>query len=332
MSPNSLQNYRVGITERGDAGRDLSWIFTILDKDVAGAILITKSITEAFKVAILNCKKPIIIHCTCTGYGHTKVEPNVPDVETQLKNLKSIVDAGFPASNVVLRVDPIFPSPKGIERARVALKMYASMGINNRVRVSIVDEYKHVIKRYKELGWKPLYGGNFGPNDEQILMVAQLLKEFPQFNFETCAEPKLAQIGSSLGVNIKELGCVSHVDLQLMGLPVVDTTLNPQKRSGCLCVALKKELLSHKKPCCNGCRYCFWQSKCGHQEDDDMEARIVSAFMRYGYTEEDAKRIVREARGPIPSIKEEKPNQKKVYTVTIQEVMNGEYKGFWNPQ
>lgn len=37
---------KIGITERGDAGRDFSWESKL--SSVAGAVLITKNITDAF--------------------------------------------------------------------------------------------------------------------------------------------------------------------------------------------------------------------------------------------------------------------------------------------
>lgn len=250
---------KIGITERGDAGRDLRWTCSINHPEIDGAILITKSITPEFIRAVMDCKKPTIVHCTCTGYGGTVLEPGAPFPSVQLDSLKCLVQAGFPANNIVLRVDPIFPSDKGLAKAKTVLDAYAAMQINNRVRISIVDEYPHVRQRYAERGWKPLYGGGFYPNEEQIIKTAQLLSQYPMFNFETCAEHKLAQVGQSIGVNIGEVGCVSNIDLSLMGLSTINTTVNPQKRSGCLCLSIKTELLTDRKPCANSCVYCFWK-------------------------------------------------------------------------
>lgn len=248
---------RIGITERGDAGRDLRWVHSITNVD--GAILITKSITPEFIETVMDCNKPLIIHCTCTGYGGTTLEPGVPTPSVQLHNLNCLVQRGFPTSNIVLRVDPIFPSDKGLAKAKMVLDMYAAMQINNRVRISIVDEYPHVRQRYAERGWNPLYGGNFYPSKEQVIKTAQLLKGYPMFSFETCAERELAQTGQSIGATIKEAGCISNADLALMNLPTINTSVNPQKRNGCLCLSVKTELLTERRPCPNGCVYCFWK-------------------------------------------------------------------------
>ena len=41
-----MAKYRIGITEAGDAGLDLSWVDKL--NDVDGAVVITKQITDSF--------------------------------------------------------------------------------------------------------------------------------------------------------------------------------------------------------------------------------------------------------------------------------------------
>ena len=69
-----MAKYKIGATDGGDAGLDLSW----RDKmnTVDGAVLITKRITPAFIEAVKDLPN-VVIHATCTGYGGTVVEPNV---------------------------------------------------------------------------------------------------------------------------------------------------------------------------------------------------------------------------------------------------------------
>lgn len=250
-----MSNIKIGITERGDAGRDLRWTHTI--HAVEGAILITKSITLEFIDAVLACQKPIILHCTCTGFGGSALEPGVPDPIIQLSNLRHLIRKGFPAERVVLRIDPIFPSDKGIAKAKMVIDQMLSMQLGiRRIRISIVDEYPHVRERYAQRGWHNLYGGNFAPSREQIQRVAQLIASYKDYDlqFETCAEPALASMAG-----IKATGCISNADLQLMHLPPVqNASINPQNRNGCLCLSCKTELLTRQK-CPNGCVYCFWK-------------------------------------------------------------------------
>lgn len=73
---------KIGITERGDAGIDFSWYDKIKQELVGGAILITKNVNKEFAHKVLDLYEEgfkIIVHCTCTGYGGTALEPNVPD-------------------------------------------------------------------------------------------------------------------------------------------------------------------------------------------------------------------------------------------------------------
>jgi hypothetical protein len=57
----------IGITERGDAGLDLSWADRLSEVD--GAILITKNPRPKFQKVVMEASKPVIIHFTVTGYG-----------------------------------------------------------------------------------------------------------------------------------------------------------------------------------------------------------------------------------------------------------------------
>ena len=110
---------KIGITEHGDAGIDLRWKDRLTDMD--GAILITKNITNAFTQAVFDVVKntPIILHATCTGWGGTVMEPNVPDYKTQLVNTKHLIDICPDLCDVVLRVDPVFPTQPANKKSRL---------------------------------------------------------------------------------------------------------------------------------------------------------------------------------------------------------------------
>ena len=259
---------KIGITERGDAGLNLAWEKAMDNFEINGAVLITKSITPKFHEAVLRQKKPIIIHCTCTGYGGTPMEPGAPRYKEQLNALGNLIMAGFPAERVVLRVDPIFPTEKGLKRVEEVLKYSHSMNLGiERFRISVVDEYRHVKQRYRERGWKPIYGNNFSASPEQLSKVIDTLvyiRELYGYKFEICAEDELYKQALNAGWKEGELfkvqGCISKEDILLMGLKASEEmTLNPQYRAGCHCLSCKTELLTCKGQCGNGCVYCYWK-------------------------------------------------------------------------
>ena len=247
---------KIGITERGDAGINLDWASKV--NSVDGMILITKNLTEKFCFQVLELHKKgykIIIHCTCTGYGGTVLEPNVPDYKTQLKHLKEIIDNGFPANHCVLRIDPIFPSEKGMKRVNEVLDYFETLNTGvTRIRISLVDEYKHVKERYRQRGWTPLYGDNFFPSYAQKKLAADTLNQY-SFAYELCAEDDFL----SMLKNGQITGCISTKDLKIMDIPAEEMDSNPQKRKGCHCLSCKTELLTDRKPCPNRCVYCFWR-------------------------------------------------------------------------
>lgn len=249
---------KIGITERGDAGLNMVWVEKL--KTVDMTVLITKNITKIFAENVIkahNAGHKLIVHCTCTGYGGSELEPNVPNYKTQLNSLKTLIDMGFPSEQCVLRIDPIFPSEKGLQRVRDVLEYFRTLNINVlRIRVSIVDEYRHVKERYRQRGWESLYGDNMYASAEQVQMVADVLNSY-NYCYEVCAENHLAKKLKAVSVS----GCVSIHDMDIFGLPYnIDEALNPQNRSGCHCLKYKTELLTEKKPCPNGCVYCFWKN------------------------------------------------------------------------
>ena len=250
---------KIGITEYGDAGVDLRWESKLRSLD--GAILITKNLTNEFISKVIQHMNniPIIVHCTCTGWGSGPMEPNVPDYKTQLKQLQTLIQNGFPAEQIVFRIDPIFPTEKGIKRIQEMFNYYHMLNLPDhkiRYRISIVDEYPHVRERYRTLGFQPMYNGRFSPSYEQRHLVGTALSTLP-YQFETCAEDTLAnEFPNTFHIQ----GCVSKTDLKIMGIPYDNSLFeNPQKRTGCHCISCKTELLRPRQTCPHHCLYCFWK-------------------------------------------------------------------------
>lgn len=247
---------KIGITERGDASIDYAWTGKLDSVDMA--VLITKNITKRFAGTVLDLHRAgrrLVVHATCTGWGGTYMEPNVPPYETQLASLRRLIDEGFPMRQCVLRVDPIIPTPEGLERLRSVLDAAHDLGLlpGIRVRVSIVDEYRHVKDRLAASGHDAIYNRlRKYPTPDEIMAVKYVLGDYSCVRFETCAEPMLSM------ANVFHVGCVSRADLDLFGLTTDVTETNMQNRSGCLCLKGKTELLSNKKRCPNQCMYCYW--------------------------------------------------------------------------
>ena len=247
------------------------------------AILITKNITDKFIEEILKVKDKVVLHATCTGYGGTVVEKNVPKYTEQLDQVKKLISMGFPQEQIVIRVDPIIPTYKGFGNLMKVVS-YIHNDVK-RFRISVLDNYKHVQDRFAKNGLPVLYNGNFQASDEEFentdCVLRQLKKSYGVI-FESCTEPKLTET--------EKTGCVSAKDLSLFGLSV-DTTDKSNQRKECLCIAGKTEMLSHKRygkckkfgiddsiggscgignncnncehhenfGCPNACLYCYWK-------------------------------------------------------------------------
>lgn len=256
---------KIGITENSDPSYDTSWVEKL--KDIDGLILITKGLAKSWMPKLILDAihvKPMILHCTCTGWGNTQVEPNVPHTESTMKALENLILNGFPAKNVVFRIDPIIPTTEGLLRVSKVLALLTELNRNishtnqqiTRIRISIMDNYKHVIKRFRMSGFGTLYNGQFQAGLEEIKHIIFLTKMYPNFEYSACAETKMTNIA---GDRIKPQGCISEEDLSIMNLPIEEFFENPQGRTGCHCLSCKTEVLKRNHTCPHNCLYCYWK-------------------------------------------------------------------------
>lgn len=254
---------RIGITEQGDAGLNLSWYDKLKSGKYDGAILITKNANLRFINKVMDLYESgftnIILHIGCTGYGGTPTEPNVPEYTFQLNAIKTLLDKNFPASHIVLRIDPIIPTDTGLIRPKMVLNEFTAMNTGiTRVRISLLDEYKHVKERIKKQNHTPFYTG-FYPDQTMMSHAASMLSHYPSLEFESCAEDKFVQFANL--PNLHTQGCISRKELEIFGLPYEPMLENMQHRNGCHCLSCKTELLNERKQCPHKCIYCYWRDE-----------------------------------------------------------------------
>jgi len=228
---------------------------------VDGAVLITKRVMLAFIETVQDISN-VVVHATCTGYGGTVLEQNVPTMLEQFNSVLDLVQAGFPKERIVIQLDPIIPTPKGLRRALNVFSLFTSADFS-RYRVSIIDMYPFVQDRFLVAGLPLPYGDRLAPRGEDWRAVNKLISDAKimwasgnhagDLRIEACAEPTLTEV--------IRCGCVSEYDLRLMGLIDEGEKLDSvgYQRRDCLCYSGKVELLSARKPCSHLCLYYFWK-------------------------------------------------------------------------
>lgn len=243
---------KIGITERGDASIDYSWVEKLKNiNDIKGAVIITKNITDKFIENIIDFKNRVILHVTCTGYGGTILEPNIPTWKQQIENLNKLLDNGFDPKHVVIRIDPIIPTKKGLIIPQQIID--STCKYIRRYRISIIDMYKHVWQRFIDTNIPSPYANSFYPSEQQLELVDDwLFDNQDKAHFEGCAEHKLKFC--------EQIGCVSDKDLDILGIENDNAnTFKSTQRAHCLCSSYKHELLNQKTRCPYGCLYCYWK-------------------------------------------------------------------------
>jgi DNA repair photolyase len=250
------KSQRVGITEAGEVSFNLE----VFDNLYEANIIITKRLTDALIDKLVDNYKKCILHLTVTGFGGSKIEPFTPLKEVTKKKLEDLLAKGFPVSQVVLRIDPIIPTDKGVETAISVLKEFSEFGIG-RVRLSFLDMYKHVKTRFEKEGIEipSIYKNGDGSvnfhvsleeRQKKLVYLEINAKEFGYSSVEVCGEP-----------GIESVSCLSQKDIDILGLTdKIELIGNKGQRNSCSCPSNKTELLKVGRPhrCENKCLYCFW--------------------------------------------------------------------------
>lgn len=230
---------KIGITERGDAALDTSWLPWV--KKGEPAILISKNPNLLFSIIKENdlLDKPnYIVHCTITGMGGSVVEPHVEEPEFQITSYLDFV-RHIGSERTVLRIDPIVPTKTGIETAVSVAKK-----AKGRVRISFLDMYDHVKERLKQADISIPYESFHAPYEMRREAWYAINAEV--CSLEVCGEPMF-----------ECTGCVSSKDLQAMKIDYVPKVGGLQ-RQFCCCIAEKYELLKNKTQCSHQCLYCYY--------------------------------------------------------------------------
>lgn len=239
----------IGITETSDPAFHLE-IFDNLKK---ANVIITKSLTNKLIEKLLEYKDSCILHATVTGMGGSKVEPFVPTAKKSHEQLKKLIEGGFPIQQVVLRIDPIVPTEKGVNTALSVLELFSDLQIL-RVRISFLDMYNHVKERFTNNG-VPLPYDSFHAGSklryEAYLKICDKADELGYRKVLTCGEP-----------GFEATPCISQEDIIILGLQDEITLVGRKdQRTSCHCPENKRELIPYEKrtekKCGHGCLYCY---------------------------------------------------------------------------
>lgn len=238
----------IGITETSDPCFHLD----IFDNLYNANIIITKNLTNKMIEKLIENKDKCILHMTVTGMGGSKIEPFVPTPEKNLAQIQILIEKGFPVEQIVLRVDPIVPTEKGVETALNTMLLYQNVGIT-RLRVSFLDMYNHTKERFINNHIKIPYETFHA--DENIRKEAfnKIYEYGIKMGYEiiqTCGEP-----------GFESTPCISQMDIDILDLAdSITLEGNKEQRTHCGCPSNKRQLITWEKSrikCGHNCLYCY---------------------------------------------------------------------------
>ena len=274
-----MSDFKIATTETYDptyciddwVKRDKEFDFLLYITKVLNQRIINILTDEKSPWAWMN--KPSVLHLTVTGWGCSELEPNVPISLVEFNMLKKLLAAGFPKERVVLRIDPIIPTERGIDAFFFMVNMGIVKGIS-RYRSSIMQLYQHSADRLKgSEEWNEInniYKGKFFPDIEELKRInfferikstidcarkdAAECYDTKELHFESCATKLLSQCG------FENIGCMSEKDLLINGINPNDINVPiGNQRKACMCL-LKHQLIpgGYKRGRCqNKCLYCY---------------------------------------------------------------------------
>lgn len=241
------KSQRWGITETGEVAFNLD----CFDNLYMGNTIITKRLTDKLIDKIVENKEKIILHLTVTGHGGDILEPLVPTVYQTREKFSILIEKGFPVEQVVLRIDPIIPTRKGMDIALSVIDAFKDCRIK-RVRISFLDMYNHVKERFKEAELPLPYESFHADINLRLKCLEEIKAKGLKFGFdiEACGEP-----------GIESIPCLSQKDVDILGLTDKITLIgSAEQRGNCHCPSNKTQILRERPHrCANKCLYCFWK-------------------------------------------------------------------------
>ena len=245
---NIQKNQCIGITETSDPCFHLD----LFDKLYEANIIITKNLSTKLIEKLIENKDRSILHMTVTGMGGSKIEPFVPEPIKTLDAVNLLISKGFPVKQIVLRVDPIIPTEKGIETALNVLLLFQNVGIK-RLRISFLDMYKHTKERFishnVRLPYETFHADKT-VRKEAFNKICDTAIKMGYDIIQTCGEP-----------DFENTPCISQMDVDILGM--TDKIIlqgKKEQRTHCGCPANKRQLISwedSKVKCANKCLYCY---------------------------------------------------------------------------
>ena len=218
-----------GINHYGEPAFDDTWCKRLNLVNVVISRFVTCDRKE-FLEKLIDNKQFIILHVTCSGWGGSAFEPNVPTAESIVEGVLYLIDSGFPRNQIVLRIDPLFVNTTGLRKVVKVLDLFKQTEIS-RVRYSTFVPTACTRNLFMEKFHK------IPKND--AFDVASFFHSYGFYSFEQC--------------HGDGIGCISKKDLISLGI----TDNYNEKCLTCNCLAPAIELLPEKgKKCIGGCIYC----------------------------------------------------------------------------
>lgn len=233
-------------------------------KEVHSVVLWTKDPKNVYENEALKtelAKYNLLIHCTVTGLGGTRIEPTVPDPDKLINELPGLLDFLGNPQRLRWRFDPIVTLEKADGNlwssdsyfADLAQKM-ASLGIDN-CYFSFCQIYQRKFTNRK----LNQAGINFiTPSLQEQKEIIEKMKEIAKplkITLYSCTQPQLTGIPGIIPASYIDAALLTDLHPQkLPALSRLDSTMT-RLRPGCFCT--ESIDIGAYISCGHGCVYCY---------------------------------------------------------------------------
>lgn len=233
-------------------------------REIHSVVLWTKDPTNIYEHKALReelSKHNLVVHCTITGLGGTRIEPTVPPAEELLEKLPKLLEFLGDPKRLRWRFDPIvtLEKPDGSEWSSSVLfeplaKEMAKLGVDN-CYFSFCQIYhqKFIRRQLDKVGIHII--SPWPKNQIRLVRDMKRIAAEKDLTLYACAQPLLNNVSGIIPAKCIDAELLIALHPQNKPASLQRDEIQAKYRPSCYCTQSKD--IGGYSPCGHGCAYCY---------------------------------------------------------------------------